>query len=200
MMLPLERPTGTRPDTPRRTRIPRVAEVVAGSLRDEILSGSLTVVPRLEDLVERFRVGQPAVREAMRILETEGLITMRRGNVGGADVHLPTADRVAYMVSLVLQSKSAALTDVGAALRHLEPMCAAMCAARPDRDKTVVPVLLGIIDEQAEVLGDVPATLDIVDRFHDAIVQGCGNDTMVLVVGALERIWAGHASEVYESD
>ena len=38
------------------------------------------------------------------------------------------------------------------------------------------------------------------EEVHDAIVQGCGNDTMVLVVGALERIWAGHASEVYESD
>ncbi len=33
----------------------------------------------------------PAVREAMRILETEGLVEARRGNVGGAIVHLPTA-------------------------------------------------------------------------------------------------------------
>src|SRR5688572_10928069 len=122
----------------RRPRPQRMGEVVANSLRDSILRGEIEVLPRLEDLTEQFDVGPPAVREAMRILETEGLITMRRGNVGGAHVHLPTSDRVAYMVSLVLQSKSIEVRDVGAALRQLEPLCAAMCATRPDRNKTLV--------------------------------------------------------------
>jgi DNA-binding FadR family transcriptional regulator len=175
-----------------------MAEIVADALRDSILSGEITVLPRLEALIDRFEVGPPAVREAMRILETEGLITMRRGNVGGADVHLPTPDRVAYMVSLVLQAKSAELGDVGAALRQLEPLCAAMCAARADRGETVVPELGRILEEQADAVGDVPRTLRIVDRFHEAIVIGCGNETMVLMVGALERVWAGHASAVYD--
>ncbi|MCU1429792.1 MAG: pdhR 2 [Actinomycetia bacterium] len=184
----------------RRTRAPRTAEIIAGQLRDAIVRGELTVLPRLEDLIERFQAGPPAVREAMRILETEGLITIRRGNVGGADAHLPTADRVAYMVSLVLQSKSTNLGDVGEALRALEPLCASMCAARPDRNRTVVPELKRIVAEQADAIGDVPRTLGIVDRFHDTIVQGCGNDTLVLMVGALERVWAGHANAVYAGD
>src|SRR4029077_7933894 len=96
----------------RRARPQRTAEVVASSLRDAILNGEIGVLPRLEDLTEQFEVGPPAIREAMRILETEGLVTIRRGNVGGAHVHLPTADRVAYMVSLVLQSKSVDVQDV----------------------------------------------------------------------------------------
>jgi DNA-binding FadR family transcriptional regulator len=133
----------------------------------------------------------------MRILETEGLITVRRGNVGGAEAHRPTADRVAYMVALVLQSKATNVGDVGEALRALEPLCASMCAALPDRNDVVVPELKRIVAEQAEAIGDVPRTLGIVDRFHDMIVQGCGNDTLVLVVGALERVWAGHAHAVY---
>ena len=177
-----------------------MAEIVASSLRDSILSGELTVLPRLEDLIEQFNVGPPAAREAMRILETEGLITVRRGNVGGAEVHLPTADGVAYMVSLVLQSKSTELGDVGAALRQLEPLCAAMCAARPDRHDTVVPVLRGLLEEQADAIGDAPRTRSVIGRFHQAIVVGCGNETMVLTVGALERVWSGHATAVYESD
>lgn len=169
-------------------------------MRDAILRGELTVVPRLEDLIEQFEVGPPAVREALRILETEGLITVRRGNVGGADVHLPDAGRVAYMASLVLQSQTVPLGDVGIALRELEPMCAAMCAARPDREREVVPELERLVAEQTDAIGDVARTLDIVDRFHDAIVQRCGNATLVLLVGALERVWAGHASAVYERD
>jgi DNA-binding FadR family transcriptional regulator len=177
-----------------------MGELVASSLRDAILRGEISVLPRLEQLTEQFEVGPPAVREAMRILETEGLITIRRGNVGGANVHLPTSDRVAYMVSLVLQSKSVELQDVGAALRLLEPLCAAMCAARPDRDQTIVPMLRGMVEEQADAIGDGPRTREIIDRFHRAVVSGCGNETLMLVVGSLEVVWAGHASAVYDRD
>jgi len=184
----------------RRVRPQRMGEVVASSLRDAILRGELTVLPRLEDLTEQFNVGPPAVREAMRILETEGLITMRRGNVGGAHVHLPTSEGVAYMVSLVLQSKSIEVRDVGAALRQLEPLCAAMCAALPDRNKTVVPALRKLVEEQADAIGDGPRTRDVIDRFHRTIVTGCGNETLVLMVGALELVWAGHASAVYDRE
>lgn len=195
-----ERPSRAIEKQRRRARPQRMGEVVANSLRDSILSGEITVLPRLEDLTEQFNVGPPAVREAMRILETEGLITMRRGNVGGAHVHLPTSDRVAYMVSLVLQSKSIEVRDVGAALRQLEPLCAAMCAARPDRNKTVVPALRELVAEQADAIGDGPRTREIIDRFHRGIVTGCGNETLVLMVGALELVWAGHASVVYDRE
>jgi len=180
-----------------RTRAPRTAEVIASQLRDAIVSGELTELPRLEVLIDRFGAGPPAVRESMRILEAEGLITMRRGNVGGADAHQPTSDRVAYMIALALQATSTKLGDVGEALRALEPLCATMCARRDDRNETVVPQLQRLVEEQAAAIGDVKRTLTIVDRFHDSIVQGCGNDSLVLAVGALERVWAGHATTVY---
>jgi len=80
-------------------RQPRLAEMVASALRDEILSGSLTegdTLPRQEDLLADFQVSPPAVREALRILETEGLVSVRRGNVGGAVVHVPSARGVAW--------------------------------------------------------------------------------------------------------
>jgi DNA-binding FadR family transcriptional regulator len=183
----------------RRVKPQRTAEVVAGALRDAILRGELTVLPRIEDLTEQFNVGTPALREAMRILETEGLISVRRGNVGGAEVHLPTPDTVGYMVSLVLQSKSAHVSDVGLALRKLEPLCAAMCAERPDRDETVVLELRSIVDEQTDAIGDHERFGELIDRFHRTIVSGCGNETLIVLVGALEAVWAGHTHEVYLS-
>ncbi len=183
-----------------RARPLRMSEQVAGHLRDQILDGSLHALPRLEALARQFSVGPTAIREAMRILETEGLVTIRRGNVGGADVHRPNADGVAYMVSLVLQSRSTELGDVGAALRHLEPICATLCAASADRGLSLVPTLRALVEEQREAVGDGRRTRDAIDRFHQAIVTGCGNETLMLLVGALQTVWAGHASEVYERD
>jgi DNA-binding FadR family transcriptional regulator len=114
-------------------RQPRLAEIVAASLRDDILTGKLKEgdsLPRLEDLFAEFRVSLPAIREAMRVLETEGLITVRRGNVGGAVVHLPTAGRTAQMIAMVLQTRGATPGDVSGVLSSTEPVCARLCATR----------------------------------------------------------------------
>ena len=81
-----------------RIRQPRVAEIVASRLRDDILSGRIKegdVLPSQDSLLSEFRVSPPALREAIHILETDGLISVRRGNVGGAVVHPPSAERTA---------------------------------------------------------------------------------------------------------
>ena len=103
--------------------------MVSGALAD----GSL--LPKQEDLLAEFGVSKPSMRSALGILETEGLITVRRGNMGGAVVHSPRADGVAYMLSLVLQTRGVGLGDVGSALKQMEPACAALCAERQDRGR-----------------------------------------------------------------
>src|ERR1700742_4802383 len=136
-----------------RFRQPRIAELVASQLRDDILSGRLKegeVLPSQESLFAEFGVSPPALREAIHILETDGLISVRRGNVGGAVVHLPSADRTAHMIGMVLQTRSATPSDVSEALLHLEPICAGMCATREDRMTEVVPHLQAAIDAQAD--------------------------------------------------
>jgi DNA-binding FadR family transcriptional regulator len=175
--------------------------MVASALRNDILSGRLRegdTLPRQEDLLANFRVSPPAVREALRILETEGLISVRRGNVGGAVVHLPQARGVAYMIGLVLQVQDTPIDDVGAALRELEPLCAAMCANRPDRAKTVVPALEAITEKQAASLDDVLAYNRAAREFHETMVAESGNETMILVIGALESVWSAQERHIYE--
>jgi GntR family transcriptional repressor for pyruvate dehydrogenase complex len=181
-------------------RQPRLAELIASRLREEILSGRLTdgdSLPRQEDLLERFQVGVPSLREAMRILETEGLVSVRRGNVGGARVHLPTAQRTAYMLSLALQSRQAGLDDTGTALAQMEAVCAGMLAVRPDRNESVVPELRAMLDDQKDVLDDIAAFNRAARVFHERLVEMCGNETMILVAGALEMIWSAHESGTY---
>ena len=190
-----------RPGARRRLRQPRVAEIVADELRERIISGDLpdgSSLPKQDELLEEFGVSKPSAREAFRILETEGLVTVQRGNVGGAVVHLPNPNAVAYTLSLVLQARGVMLEDVGLALQQIEPLCAAFCAARPDREKDVVPVLEAAHERLARALS-APATerdeqevTDASRSFHEAIVETCGNESMIAVAGALETIWSAH--------
>jgi len=186
-----------------RIRQPRVAEIVASRLRDDILSGRLKegdILPSQESLFTEFGVGPPALREAIHILEVDGLVSVRRGNMGGAVVHLPSAERTAHMISMVLQSRSSTPADVSGALMHLEPICAGMCAARKDRMTEVVPYLQAEIDRQERQFEDTAQYVGNARRFHEALVSRCGNEPMILLIGSLELIWSAHESSVWGDD
>jgi GntR family transcriptional repressor for pyruvate dehydrogenase complex len=174
-----------------------LAERLADELRERILDGRLldgSVLPKQDEIVEQFGVSKPSAREAFRILETEGLITVRRGSIGGSVVHVPGAESVAYMLALLLQAGSAGLDDVALALRELEPACAALCAARPDRSQAVLPELRQghhLLTEAIEAQ-DAEAAVPASRVFHEILVATCGNQTMIAVCGALEAVWSAH--------
>ena len=186
-------------------RSPRMADVVADGLRSQILSGKLAdgaTVPKQEELVAKFRVSPPSIREGLRILETEGLISVVRGNVGGAIVHAPRADGVAYMTALVLESRGAYLDDVYAAIRAIEPICSAMAAERKDRARAVVPGLRKSIATQRDAhdQGDLWRFFLSARSFHSDLVACSGNRTLGLIAGALESIWAAHVANLDGGD
>ena len=186
-----------------RIRQPRVAEIVASRLREDILSGRIKegdILPSQDTLLAEFGVSPPALREAIHILETDGLISVRRGNVGGAVVHPPSAERTAHMISMVLQTRSATPADVSGALMHLEPICAGMCAAREDRLTEVVPYLEAEIQTQTEQFDNLSRYVPNARRFHEAIVSRCGNEPMILLIGSLELIWSAHESSVWSDE
>lgn len=186
-----------------RIRQPRVAEIVASRLRNDILSGRIKegdVLPSQDNLLAEFGVSPPALREAIHILETDGLISIRRGNMGGAIVHPPSPERTAHMISMVLQTRSSTPADVSGALMHLEPICAGMCAAREDRMTEVVPYLEAEIALQEEQFDNVSRYVPNARRFHEALVSRCGNEPMILLIGSLELIWSAHESSVWSDE
>jgi DNA-binding FadR family transcriptional regulator len=169
--------------------------MVAEMLRERIVSGQLqdgAMLPRQEDLLQEFRVSRPSLREALRILEAEGLITVHRGNRGGATVHMPRAANAAYSVGLVLQSRGVQLADVRDALKAIEPICAGLCAQRADRYETVLPTLREVYEATLAVIDDPVEFTVAARRFHETLVDTCGNETLKLVVGALESLWTSH--------
>jgi GntR family transcriptional repressor for pyruvate dehydrogenase complex len=181
-------PKGERPQL----RQPRLADIVARSLRERIISGELadgSSLPTLDRMVQEFRVSPPSVREALRILENEGLLSVRRGNVGGAVVHLPKAPSAAHMLGIILQSRKVSVADLERALSALEPLCVGLCAERPDRMDAVVPALQAVHDVAQANVNDPEPFGAAMRQFHRLFAQRCGNETLILMVLALESLW-----------
>jgi GntR family transcriptional regulator, transcriptional repressor for pyruvate dehydrogenase complex len=179
--------------TPQR-RSPRLAESVADSLRARILAQEFAdgdYLPKQEDLVREYRVSLPSVREALRELETEGLVTVQRGKVGGSIVHVPRAEKVAYMLGLVLESRGVEVDDVVTAMGQIDPLCARACAMRSDRRRAVVPALRRVVDESEAAMGDPAEFARLARHFHEQLVALCGNETFIVLAGALESLWTG---------
>ena len=187
----LDADDGARPAQEFRPR--RVAELVADQLRRQIITGELaTELPREEVLLDQYPVSRPSLREAFRILETEGLIRVRRGRVGGAEIRRPTVASAAYHLGLLLQSKSVQLSDLATARLVIEPACTEMAASHDGRTE--------IARELDELIAENETLLDAASRqftasaqlFHAAITRMCGNVTMSLLAGALEEVWNTH--------
>src|SRR5829696_99871 len=147
-------------------------EQIADELRALIVGGQLEEgesLGREPDLVERFGVSRPSLREALRILEAEGLITVVRGALGGVVVHEPNERMTARTAALVLQARNVPLADVYDARSVLEPAAAAT-VARSSRRRSAGKELLGLIDLQEASIDDPDAFGDTNARFHERLV------------------------------
>jgi DNA-binding FadR family transcriptional regulator len=177
----------------------RLAEMVAGVLRDRILSGELPDggwLPKQEDLLAEFGISMPPIREALRILESEGLITVKRGNVGGAVVHLPGEAAAASTFGVLLHSRGATLGQLVDAMVDIEPLCVAAAAARGDRATAVLPVLRATLDASIAAIDDAETYTGLARRFHSELVATCGNTAMEVLVGVLESLWTAHVDHL----
>jgi GntR family transcriptional regulator, transcriptional repressor for pyruvate dehydrogenase complex len=182
-----KRTTSGRPK--RSIRPQRAAELVAADIRARILVGELDEgLPTEQLLLEEFSVSRPTLREALRILETEGLIRTRRGKQGGAVVSRPTVDTAAYHLGLVLQGVGVNLDDLAAARHMLEPLCVSLAARRPDREQ-VAGRLGELNDESEDLIEDGAAFTSSLLRFHEQLINDCGNSTLQILVGTVERVW-----------
>jgi GntR family transcriptional regulator, transcriptional repressor for pyruvate dehydrogenase complex len=172
---------------------PSIGDMVAGILRTRIITGEIpegSMLPRQEDLMREFNVSRPPMREALRILEAEGLIIVRRGNVGGAEVRAPDRSGVASSLGLLLQFEDAPLKDLADALEEMEPLCAALAASREDREQTVVAKLRPHLEAQREHLENGADFTHHSKAFHEELIAACGNATIRFSVGALATLWS----------
>ena len=175
-----------------RARLREKPQQIADELRRLIVSGELSEGDSLghePELVERFGVSRPSLREALRILEAEGLISVVRGVLGGVVVHEPDERMTARTAALVLQARNVSLADVHEARSLLEPTAARVVASLRSR-RSAASELQQLIDDQIRVITDPDAFGPANARFHEHLVTLAGNQTLSIVAEMLNEIVA----------
>ena len=170
-------------------RIPKMAQVVAAELRAKILQGEFKPGHSLlseATLMEQYDVSRPTLREALRLLEAQDLISVRRGSHRGPVVSLPDASVTARAVAIQLQLRGATLADVYQFRMIYEPTAARMAAenATPEGVKT----LRAIVEEEARCQGNYRAFAEVSWRFHSVLIGLSNNATMAVVTESLQHI------------
>lgn len=189
--LTLGRVTRTASNRANAVRVPKTAELLATHVRKQIVRGELAegeALPSESMLMEEFSVSRPTLREAFRILESEGLITVRRGARGGARVQVPSPEVAARYTGLVLQHRGTTLADVFDARVVVEAPAAGILARRSDRVQCAAKI--------SEWLDDFESTWSTEDVGYSANFHGFNrllvalteNETMVVITSMLESI------------
>jgi DNA-binding FadR family transcriptional regulator len=170
-------------------RVPKAAELVAATLRRQIVTGELKEgdsLPSEALLMQQFRVSRPTLREAFRILESESLIHVRRGARGGARVQVPDGDVAARYAGYVLEYRGTAMADVYKARVELEAPLARLMVA--DIKPRQIARLRALIAEAEEHLDDPEGYAEYDVAFHLLVAELAGNQTLEVLVQMLYHI------------
>lgn len=168
----------------------RVHEPVADQIRQAIFRGLIATghkLPPEREMAEQFQTSRVTLREALRALEKEGLITIKRGAGGGAFVAdfnqalSALADSLNTVVKLG-SAKSANLTEMRCIL---EPDITRLATLRatPEDVKAIEAVVLA--QEEELKGGELSRKLDM--DFHRLVAEAAHNPVMNIVVNAVNE-------------
>jgi GntR family transcriptional regulator, transcriptional repressor for pyruvate dehydrogenase complex len=170
-------------------RVPKMAELVASHLRRQIVRGELAegaALPTEAALMQQFQVSRPTLREAFRVLESESLITVRRGARGGARVQLPNADVAARYAGLILEHRGTTVADVYEARIVVEPPAIGLLARR--RTAAGLTQLRAALDEHDAVSDHPGQSMRAHTAFHTLLIDLTGNQTLRVLMGIVDQI------------
>ena len=144
------------------------------------------MLPPETALLEQYDVARPTMREALRILQSDGLIVVERGMNGGARVQRPTIRPLARRVGLHLQLRGADLQDLHQAQAIIQPGVVALAAtARTDADLERLRECLDEVRSAAAVDEYVKSF----NRFLDALFRASHNETLTLCSQLTAAVW-----------
>lgn len=143
-------------------------------------------------MLAEYRIGRGTLREALRYLEIQGVITIRPGPGGGPVVSVPEPRVLASSIALVLQSTKTEFRAIVDIRSVIEPALAARAAEHAD------PAHLSLLRESVEAmersLGDHDSFLAENERFHDIIAASSDNTLFGYLMASLH--WIGDGSVV----
>lgn len=170
----------------------KVAEQIARGIADHIIEQKLEegdMLPVEREMLEDLGVGRTTLREALRLLETRGILTIRAGPRGGPVVRRPVASDLGGALTLILGFEGARLSDVYDARKALEPMVAELAAPRvtaadlSELEDSINRMLLHLDDHEVFVEQN--------RRFHSAIARAAGSAVLRVFLETLQAVADG---------
>lgn len=148
-------------------------------------------LPSQADMMRRYGAGPTPLREALRMLELCGLVSLRPGPSAGATLEPADAEHLAALVAAFLRLSRVTYGQLFDAWAATEPLLAAAAAANPDRAR----VMRELAAFAAELESDEPVSPPHAIDFHDAVARAAGNPALGLVLQVLsyvvaDRYWA----------
>jgi GntR family transcriptional regulator, transcriptional repressor for pyruvate dehydrogenase complex len=164
-------------------------EIVRDIARQKLAPG--TTLASESAMLRRYQVARASLREALRILETHGLIRIKPGPGGGPVVSNVTTASFGRMATMFFQVRDIRFRELVEARLILEPVMARLAAER--RNPADNEELKAIA--QAGFDADDDATWRAASRaFHDKVLSMSGNGLLNLIAGALNDIFADRIS------
>jgi DNA-binding FadR family transcriptional regulator len=171
---------------------PKRATVIAQRIVKEIKDRNLPAgshLPPERDMLETYNVGRNTLREALRVLELQGVLTIRPGPGGGPVITSPDSRHLASTLALLMQFADTPFRAVIETRQLLEPLTARLCAERGDQG--LLADLRASVDRMGTDLDDREAFLDENRRFHDLVAWGSDNPLFGYCINSLHWITDG---------
>jgi GntR family transcriptional repressor for pyruvate dehydrogenase complex len=162
----------------------RIYEEIVRQVKAMIAEGRLKSgdqLPPERELAEKFLVSRTSVREALRALESLGLIEIRPGE--GTFVREVSVESLIQPLALVMASQREAIGELFEARRLIEPLIAGLAAARATADD--LHEMERILEEQAKEVAAGRTGLAQDAQFHAALAAAAHNRAITRILGAL---------------
>ena len=170
-------------------------ELVAERLTEEISSRTLEpgdLLPPERELVAAFGVGRSSIREALRMLESRGLI---ESNGAGTFRIARLSNPLNHSLNLLLEAEETNVAELFEVRRILEGECAALAAARRKREH--LDRMGDAIEAMAEGLSSEQAFIDADLRFHLTVAEASGNRVATHLMHAIRGLLQRALASVY---
>lgn len=170
--------------------VPKAADVLAHTLREKILKGDLRAgmeLPAERELGAQAGLSRATVREALRILEGEGLIETRLGRRGGSTVLQPGTEPIERSVGIFIRGLRIRMESVLQTRHAIEPAAARYAAAhRTDEDLELLEQCHRRLEE-ASVGDDVHSYVQANLEWHVQVVRSSHNELLIAFITAVSK-------------
>jgi DNA-binding FadR family transcriptional regulator len=168
-------------------RVPKASELLAQEIASEIIAEARAPGDRLpleSEMIKQYGVGRSTVREALRILEVSGLITMRSGRHGGPMVGDCGPANLGRIVSLFMHANGVSLGEIIRARALLEPCLLRAAIDSADEEFIARAADLKKRSRECDPLKTTEYRL-LTREFHELIASAAGNRPIGLLAMAL---------------